>query len=140
MDIFELSFSNKELQRREEALRERVASITNKRKSEYFRELEEKIKDPDTYVALCYSLGFGFHHLYLSHFLLFFLDLVASLIFWFQFLSLLMGDSYSIFGFLIFSYNISDFILSLIFGGKIVWNHNLKTSDGILKRFISEDL
>ena len=62
----------------EERQRDAVAALPPEQRKAYHAEFGRRLRDPDTYAALNWSLMFGIHHLYLRRWLRFVVDLVVS--------------------------------------------------------------
>lgn len=62
----------------EERQRDAVAALPPAQRKAYHAEFGRRLRDPDTYAALNWSLMFGIHHLYLRRWLRFALDLLVS--------------------------------------------------------------
>ena len=84
---------NKELEARENAVREVVSALSDKQKKLYFEELNEKIKDPDNYAALNFLFSLGLHHLYIGRYVHFFVEFTLML----SFIALIVSGSPSLF-------------------------------------------
>lgn len=59
-------FSRREVEEVEESIRRRVRELPDAKKQEYFRLLQRKIRDPDTYAVLSYFFLLGLRHMYLG--------------------------------------------------------------------------
>ncbi|AWL11143.1 hypothetical protein HMF8227_00647 [Saliniradius amylolyticus] len=55
-----------ELEQEEEALRTQVADLPQAERKAYYHQLDEQLKDPDTYAVLNYFFVAGLHHFYLG--------------------------------------------------------------------------
>lgn len=82
----------KELERKEEELRERVLKLPEDRRKAYYEELEEETRDPDTYAALNYAFLLGFHHIYARNIKFFLIEFLALVLF----ITLLVNQNESI--------------------------------------------
>jgi TM2 domain-containing membrane protein YozV len=58
--------SKDELEEQEENIRVRVMELSDARRATYFKLLEKKLKDPDTYATLNFIFIAGLHHFYLG--------------------------------------------------------------------------
>jgi hypothetical protein len=54
----------------EEQIRRQVRELADTQRKEYYRQVSDKIKDPDTYATLNYIVIAGLHHFYLGKWLL----------------------------------------------------------------------
>lgn len=54
----------------EEQIRRQVRELSDTQRKEYYRQVSDKIKDPDTYATLNYIVIAGLHHFYLGKWLL----------------------------------------------------------------------
>lgn len=64
------SMLNKELvSQQEEEIRVQIRELSDDQKQQFYKIVNKKIKDPDTYAALNYSFFFGLHHFYLGRYL-----------------------------------------------------------------------
>lgn len=54
----------------EEQIRRQVRELSDAQRKEYYRQVSDKIKDPDTYATLNYIVIAGLHHFYLGKWLL----------------------------------------------------------------------
>jgi len=50
----------------EEEIKTLIRKLPDNQKSTYYKSIEDKIKDPDTYAVLNYLFIFGLHHFYLK--------------------------------------------------------------------------
>lgn len=53
----------------EESIRQKISQCSDEERQKIYREIKQKLKDPDTYAALNYGLVAGLHHLYLGKYL-----------------------------------------------------------------------
>ena len=58
--------SLEEIEEREENIRERTKNITGDQRVLFYKEVNKRIKDPDTYATLNYFFIVGLHHFYLG--------------------------------------------------------------------------
>lgn len=56
----------KTAQEREEALRQEIRQLSDSQRKHFYREFNQRIKDPDTYATLNYLFVAGLHHFYLG--------------------------------------------------------------------------
>ena len=56
-------------QQREEAIRGRVAALSDGLRKQYFSQMRHLVKDPDSYAVLNYLFVAGLHHFYLGKWL-----------------------------------------------------------------------
>ena len=63
-----------------EAIRLAVRALPDEDRAAYFRLTERRMKDPDTYATLNWSLVAGAHHAYLGNWLRFAIDLMGTLL------------------------------------------------------------
>ncbi len=75
-----LRLRREEVEARNENLRSRVRVLPPERRREYYRLHRGKIKDPDTYAALNWSLILGLHHFYLGAWLRGTINLILMLV------------------------------------------------------------
>lgn len=64
----------------EESLRQQVRDLPDAARARFYSEVGERLRDPDTYAVLSYSLICGIHHLYLRRYGLWLLELILSVI------------------------------------------------------------
>jgi len=55
-----------EVQEKEESIRKLVRELSDDSRLKFFKELEKRLKDPDTYATLNYIFIAGLHHFYLG--------------------------------------------------------------------------
>lgn len=55
------------LRDREEVLRQEIRQLTDEQRKKFYRDLNQKLKDPDTYATLNYLFITGLHHFYLHN-------------------------------------------------------------------------
>ncbi|NGZ05766.1 MAG: hypothetical protein G8237_05360 [Magnetococcales bacterium] len=129
MNLFDFELTNKDLDPLEDRLRSQLGKLPDVTRRAYYTEITPRLRDPDTYVVLCWSVGLlGLHHLYLGRWLAFVRDLIAGicvmvvLIFW-----LLHGEwAYSAWLFVVaVAVTLFDTLYSLIFSQRIVQKHNI---------------
>lgn len=120
----------------EEAHRQRERELPPDHLLAYRREINRRVKDPDTYAVLVYGIGFGLHHFYLGRFGLFLLDLICGIVFWVSIIQwFLTGEGLPILiSILAIGYNIYDTIYCLMFSQRIVREYNLDLSKSALER------
>ena len=119
-------FHEDRLNQLEEGIRETQRDLEPELRKTFLKDYQAKFKDPDTYTSLCYALGFGFHHMYLGHFVLAAIDLLASGLFWFSVYLFFTEDvAFGIFPILVAAYNGLDFLFCLFWGDRIVRYHNV---------------
>lgn len=58
--------NKKQVDAEEEAIRHEIRALPDDTRAKVFSEVNEKIRDPDTYATLNYGLIAGFHHFYLG--------------------------------------------------------------------------
>lgn len=54
------------VEREEEALRQRISRLDDPARAAYYRRLEKRLRDPDTYATLNFLFITGLHHFYLK--------------------------------------------------------------------------
>jgi hypothetical protein len=64
----------------EETLRQRVRGLPDAARARFYADVGERLRDPDTYAVLNYSLICGIHHLYLRRYALWLFELVLSVL------------------------------------------------------------
>ncbi len=64
----------------EETLRQRVRELPDAARARFYADVGERLRDPDTYAVLNYSLICGIHHLYLRRYALWLFELVLSVL------------------------------------------------------------
>ena len=127
------------LDEREEAIRQQERSLPESSLLAYRRTVSSRVKDPDTYAALVYGLGFGLHHLYLGALLCFVLDLITSSVVWISLFLLVMTGAPLPWELMLLSglYNVADFVYCLIFSQRIVRLSNIRLSESLLGKAMS---
>lgn len=71
----------KEIEDKEENLRKQISKLSSPYRKNYYRELEGKLKDPDTYAVINWVMYFGgFHNLYLGLYKTFFIEFSIAFI------------------------------------------------------------
>ncbi|MDT8405953.1 MAG: hypothetical protein RQ715_01770 [Methylococcales bacterium] len=68
-----------QVEQQEERLRQHIRALPDAQRLEFFRLLEPRLKDPDTYAALNFVFIAGLHHFYLGRWWLGIMDLT---LFW----------------------------------------------------------
>lgn len=135
--FWDLEISSEKLEQQEELLRKKQSLLNSELKKKYSSDYLKKIKDPDTYVTLCFCIGLGLHHLYLNKKLFFFIDFVTS-VYWILSLIFFFTGSSSIFslglGIICFIYSIADFVYCLVMSQLIVKKFNINIGFQILKK------
>jgi len=129
IDVFE---DLKDIEDKEEFLRQAVTHLTEDKRRHYFKELGLCLKDPDTYAALTWSLVGGFHHLYLKkykHFIVEFMLLLLCII------SLINGFYIAVWGIVVLA--ISE-LPQLFFSQKIVRLYNYRVSKKLYENITHE--
>ncbi|MCS4502593.1 TM2 domain-containing protein [Arhodomonas aquaeolei] len=71
--------SKEAVQEKEERIRRLVRELPDEKRLRYFREVERKIKDPDTYATLNFIFFAGLHHFYLGKWLY---GIINMAVFW----------------------------------------------------------
>ena len=56
-----------ELEQEEDELRAQISALPDPERKRYYQQIKPRIRDPDTYAALNYSIVAGLHHFYLGH-------------------------------------------------------------------------
>lgn len=79
MSIFDLELPRKDLDQLEDRLRLRLGQLPDVSRKSYYDTLKPQLRDPDTYVVLCWFLGFGLHHFYLRKWWAFLLGVLTGL-------------------------------------------------------------
>ena len=127
------------LDEREEAIRQQERSLPESSLLAYRRTVSRRVKDPDTYAALVYGLGFGLHHLYLGAIFCFVLDLITSSVVWISLFLLIMTGAPLPWELMLLSglYNVADFVYCLIFSQRIVRLSNIRLSESLLEKAMS---
>ncbi|MBF0272470.1 MAG: M48 family metalloprotease [Magnetococcales bacterium] len=129
MSLFDFELPQKDLDQLEDRLRAHLRELPDAQRREYYNAVNPRLRDPDTFVVLCWSLGLlGLHHVYLGRWLSFLRDLIAGacgvgiLIFW-----MLNGEwTYAALLFAIaVAVNLFDTIYSLALSQRIVQKHNI---------------
>lgn len=129
MSIFDFEWPQKDLDQLDDRLRSHLCALPDARRRDYYDAVNPRLRDPDTFVVLCWSLGFlGLHHLYLGRWLAFVRDLVAGAcvvglaIFW-----MLNGEwSHTAILFVIaVAITVFDTLYNLVFSQRIVQKHNI---------------
>ena len=64
----------------EEALRQRVRDLPDPARAQFYAEVGARLRDPDTYAVLNFSLICGIHHLYLRRYALWLFELVLGVL------------------------------------------------------------
>ena len=64
----------------EEELRVQVRELSDTQKQEFYKVVNKKIKDPDTYAVLNFTFFLGIHHLYLARYLRWIIELTIAII------------------------------------------------------------
>ena len=64
----------------EETLRQRVRDLPDAARARFYSEAGERLRDPDTYAVLNFSLICGIHHLYLRRYALWLFELVLGVL------------------------------------------------------------
>ncbi len=62
----------------EEEIKTLIRKLPDNQRSTYYKSIEDKIKDPDTYATLNYVFIFGLHHFYLKKWGPGIIDLICS--------------------------------------------------------------
>ncbi|MBF0144909.1 MAG: M48 family metallopeptidase [Magnetococcales bacterium] len=128
MSIFDLELPGKDLHHLEDQLRARVDLLSDAARKTYFDQMKVRIRDPDTYAVLGWSLGLGLHHVYLRRWWSFLLDLVTSIVFYGGLIAWFITGalSFPILTILAFLYNTFDTLYCVILSQRIVQYHNLR--------------
>ena len=136
MNLFELDESS-DLDDREEDVRKHESILPEDNLLTYRRQIRNNYKDPDTYAVLVYSLGLGFHHLYLKKYIHFFLDFITGMTFWISFIMFVLTDHGLPWQLTIpaIIYNILDFIYCLCFSQKIVRVWNIELAEILVRKY-----
>ena len=61
-----MKINKRTIRAEEEAIRNEVAALESQKQKEFHTYCAEKLKDPDTFAALTWSLPIGLHHFYLG--------------------------------------------------------------------------
>lgn len=80
--------SKYELEEQEEAMRAKVRMLNDEQRARFYRLVEERLKDPDTYATLNYIFIAGLHHFYIGKW---FRGLMNIAIFWGGVVAIFMG-------------------------------------------------
>lgn len=129
MNLFDFEWLHKDLDQLEDRLRFHLSALPDARRRDYYDAVNPRLRDPDTFVVLCWSLGLvGLHHLYLGRWFSFVRDLMAGVcvvgitVFW-----LFNGEwSHAVLLFLVvFLVTLFDAIYNLVFSQRIVQKHNI---------------
>ena len=64
----------------EEALRQRVRDLPDAARARFYSEAGERLRDPDTYAVLNFSLICGIHHLYLRRYALWLFEFLVGVV------------------------------------------------------------
>ncbi|MGA1757085.1 MAG: hypothetical protein ACO391_04995 [Pseudomonadales bacterium] len=129
-----LIFKSEALVEFEEEIRIAQRALDTDARKAFLKAYQAKFKDPDTYTSLCYALGFGLHHLYLGHFILAAIDLLASGLFWFSVYLFFTEDvAFGVFPILVAGYNGLDFLFCLFWGDQIVRYHNSRLARSLMR-------
>ncbi|MBF0192012.1 MAG: M48 family metallopeptidase [Magnetococcales bacterium] len=129
MSLLDFEWPQKDLDQLEDRLRSHLRALPDARRRDYYDAINPRLRDPDTFVVLCWSLSLlGLHHLYLGRWLSFIRDLIAGacvvgiLIFW-----MLNGEwSHAALLFVIaVAVTVFDTIYSLALSQRIVQKYNI---------------
>ncbi|MBF0133735.1 MAG: hypothetical protein HQL75_14265 [Magnetococcales bacterium] len=135
MSIFDLELPKKDLDHLEDQLRLHVGHLSEESKKRYYAIVKPRIRDPDTYAVLCWSLGLGLHHVYLRRWWSFALDLATSVgIYLILILWMIRGElSFPILLVLGLVLNIFDTFYHAILSQRIVQEHNIRLCQSTLE-------
>ncbi|MEO5350520.1 MAG: hypothetical protein H7836_12855 [Magnetococcus sp. YQC-3] len=129
MSLFDFEWPQKDLDQLEDRLRSHLGTLPDARRRDYYDAVNPRLRDPDTFVVLCWSLGLvGLHHLYLGRWFAFARDLLAGAcvvgitVFW-----VLNGEwSHALLLFVAaFVVTLFDTIYNLVFSQRVVQKHNI---------------
>lgn len=112
----------------EERQRAEVAALPPEQRKAYHAEAVRRIRDPDTYAALNWSLLLGAHHVYVGDWLRFSLDLAAVIVG-----VLLLTAGQVVIGIVLLVLVGAWEMFDLFRSETIVREHNLRITDGLLK-------
>ena len=129
MSLFDFEWPQKDLNQLEDRLRSHLGALPDARRRDYYDAVNPRLRDPDTFVVLCWSLGLvGLHHLYLGRWFSFVRDLMAGAsvvgitVFW-----LFNGEwSHAVLLFVVaLVVTFFDTIYNLVFSQRVVQKHNI---------------
>jgi TM2 domain-containing membrane protein YozV len=121
------------LKEQEEQLRRQVRELPDDARATYFKQVEKRVKDPDTYATLNYIFIAGLHHFYLGKWGL---GLMNILVFWGGVALIYLGLSEIGITLLI---GIFAFELYELFRSEaIVMDHNNKVGQDVLADVLSQ--
>lgn len=128
MSFFDFELPKKDLDQLEERLRVALRELSDEQRKIYYSFVTSRLRDPDTYVVLCWSLGLGLHHLYLGRWRAFLFDLLAGLCLYGTVIFLVF-HGYGVLPVLLllgaFLYASVDTLYSLVLSQRIVQKHNI---------------
>jgi len=61
-----MSLRREQAEECEETLRSQINELSTEKRAKFFKEINKRIKDPDTYASMNYLFLGGFHHFYLE--------------------------------------------------------------------------
>lgn len=134
MSLFDLELPSQDLDQLDDQLRTSISRLPEATRIHYYDQVKPKLRDPDTYAVLCWSLGLGAHHFYLRRWWSFGIDILSSLIV-FGGLILWMVTGKLTFPVLViaaFLYNLFDTLSSAILSPRVVQHYNIRLGQEVL--------
>ncbi|MBF0419715.1 MAG: M48 family metallopeptidase [Magnetococcales bacterium] len=134
MSLFDMELPSQDLDLLDDQLRDDVSRLPEAARKLYYERVKPRLRDPDTYAVLCWSLGLGAHHVYLRRWWSFGFDVLSSLVV-LSGLILWMVTGKLIFPVLLiaaFLYNLFDTLYSAILSPRVVRHYNIRLGQEVL--------
>ncbi len=128
--------SVKKTEELEDELRLLVSELNSEEKKEYYKGLESKLKDPDTFAVLSYFIMFGLQNAYAGRFKLFFGESLVAIVGLIAFYS---DNIYGVLGGALMILLLAGFrLLQLFFSQRIIADLNYRASLSCYKQIVSK--